>query len=431
MKQEIDIVWLRRDLRLKDNKALSEALKNGRSIIIIFIFDINIIDELNIDDARISFIYKTLQKLNKKLHEHKSSLLILKGDPLEIFKKLNLDYTINSVFWNKDYEPYANLRDNEVSSYFSENNVNTYSFKDHVVFEENDILKDDGKPYAIFTPYSKKWKKALTKSLVSEIPCDISEANLLPCKFHFPTIEELGFKTSLIEVPAYSLDNLENYNEWRDIPSKKGTSKLSVHLRFGTVSPRKMVSNALKIGEQFLNELIWREFFLQIMWHFPNSAIENFKSKYNNIDWRNREGEFEKWCSGNTGYPIVDAGMRELNTTGLMHNRVRMITASFLCKHLLIDWRWGEAYFAEKLLDYDLALNVGNWQWVAGTGCDSAPYFRVFNPTAQTERFDSNLEYIKKWVPEFMELDYCQPMVEHKFARNRALETYKKGLAEL
>jgi deoxyribodipyrimidine photo-lyase len=428
MKQEIDIVWLRRDLRLNDNKALSEALNSGRSIIVLFIFDTNIIDELNKDDARISFIYKTLQKLNKKLHEHKSSLLTLQGDPLQIFKKLNSDYTINSVFWNKDYEPYANLRDNEVSSYLGENNVKTYSFKDHVVFEENDILKDDGKPYTIFTPYSKKWKKALTKAMIAEIPCNISEANLLTHKFHFPTIKELGFETSTIEVPNYSLDNLENYNEWRNIPSKNGTSKLSVHLRFGTVSSRKMVSNALKIGEQFLSELIWREFFIQIMWHFPHSAIENFKLKYNNIEWRNNEAEFEKWCSGNTGYPIVDAGMRQLNTTGLMHNRVRMITASFLCKHLLIDWRWGEAYFAEKLLDYDLALNVGNWQWVAGTGCDSAPYFRVFNPTAQTERFDSDLAYIKKWVPEFMELDYCQPMVEHKFARTRALETYKKGL---
>ncbi|MDF1673724.1 MAG: deoxyribodipyrimidine photo-lyase [Vicingaceae bacterium] len=430
MVNEIDIVWLRRDLRLNDNSALSEALKSRGPVLLLFIFDTNIIEELNKNDARISFIYNTLKGLNNRLIEHNSSLMVLKGDPLEVFKKLSFEYTIKSVYWNKDYESYATLRDNEVTKYFNENNVDTYSFKDHVIFEENEILKDDGKPYTIFTPYSKKWKKALTKTMISEVPCNISKANLLTHTFDFPTIGELGFEASTIQVPNYSLDNLENYNEWRDIPSKNGTSKLSVHLRFGTVSTRRMVNNALKIGEQFLNELIWREFFIQIMWHFPHSSLENFKSKYNNIKWRNNEEEFEKWCSGKTGYPIVDAGMRELNTTGLMHNRVRMITASFLCKHLLIDWRWGEAYFAEKLLDYDLAINVGNWQWVAGTGCDSAPYFRVFNPTAQTERFDSKLEYIKKWVPEFMELDYCLPMVEHKFARNRALETYKKGLTE-
>lgn len=430
MSQEIDIVWLRRDLRLFDNTALFNALKSERPKIILFIFDTNIVDELGKKDPRISFIYKTLENLNKKLQKFNSSLMILKGEPLQVFKKLSSDYNINSIYWNKDYESYATLRDHEVTKYFHKNSINTYTFKDHVIFEENEILKDDGNPYTIFTPYSKKWKKAFTKTMISETPCNMSEANLINCKFHFPTITDLGFETSTIQVPNYCLDNLENYSELRNIPSKNGTSKLSVHLRFGTVSTRKMVKNALKIGEQFLNELIWREFFIQIMWHFPHSALENFKSKYNNIRWRNNEGEFEKWCTGKTGYPIVDAGMRELNATGLMHNRVRMITASFLCKHLLIDWRWGEAYFAEKLLDYDLALNVGNWQWVAGTGCDSAPYFRIFNPTAQTERFDSNLEYIKKWVPEFLELVYCQPIVEHKYARNRALETYKKGLSE-
>ncbi len=429
MSNLVNIVWLRRDLRLEDNLALSEALKSNTKFVLLFIFDENIIDELPKDDARITHIYNTLKLINEKLKQNDSSILIKQGAPLNIYKELSDNYNIDKVFWNKDYEPYAISRDNKVKSFLNNTGVEVCIFKDHVIFEENEIIKGDGSPYHVFTPYSKRWKQSFNENLILTNNCDLSPNNLVQQDFHFPSIEEIGFTKSGITVPDVDWELIDRYDELRNIPSSEATSKLSVHLRFGTISVRQAVKQALNFGQQFLNELIWREFFIQIMCHYPEAATNNFKKKYDFIKWNNNPDDFEKWCNGNTGYPIVDAGMRELNQTGLMHNRVRMITASFLCKHLLIDWRWGEAYFAEKLLDYDLSINNGNWQWVAGTGCDAAPYFRIFNPTSQTERFDPNWEYIKKWVPEVNTSDYPLPIIEHSFARKRALEAYKIGLS--
>lgn len=428
MKSSVNIFWFRRDLRLHDNTALFHALQSKLPVLPIFIFDENIIDELPEDDARISFIYDTLWTIDNQLKNYDRSLKVFKGSPLSVFKRLLEDHDIKGVFCNKDYEPYAIKRDNEVRTFLGNYGIGFNTFKDHVVFEENEITKDDGKPYTVFTPFAKKWKSILTNNDLKTYNVDIFPDSLLKIEESFPLLKEIGFKKSKVKVPDYTLKGLNNYSDERNLPAKDSTSKLSVHLRFGTVSVREQVSKATKLGDDFLNELIWREFFHQILWHFPHVVNAAFKPKYEQIPWRNNEVEFDKWCKGNTGYPIVDAGMRELNQTGLMHNRVRMITASFLCKHLLIDWRWGEAYFAEKLLDFDLAINNGNWQWVAGTGCDSAPYFRVFNPTTQTQRFDPDLAYVKKWVPELDSLDYPTPMVEHKMARERALKTYKLGI---
>ena len=428
MKKKVNVCWFRRDLRLFDNTAFYYAAKSDYPVLPLFIFDQNIIDELPKDDARISFIYDSLKSINQELNTCGGSIKIVKSTPLEAFNTLLNEYDIQSVYLNKDYEPYAIKRDKEVESFLAKENIAFNTFKDHVVFEQNEITKDDGNPYTVFTPYSKKWKNALANIILETFDVDLNKINFVPLKEGFPSIETLGFKKSTIIVPSYSLEQLGSYKNERNLPAKNSTSKLSVHLRFGTVSVRQMVKKAQQIGEDFLNELIWREFFHQVLWHFPYVVNKVFKPKYQLIEWRNNEEEFEKWCTGKTGYPIVDAGMRELNQTGLMHNRVRMITASFLCKHLLIDWRWGEAYFAEKLLDFDLAINNGNWQWVAGTGCDAAPYFRVFNPTTQTQRFDPNLAYIKKWVPEFESLEYPTPIVDHKYARERALKIYKVGI---
>jgi deoxyribodipyrimidine photo-lyase len=430
MANSINIVWLRRDLRLEDNTALSKALEEEFPVLLLFIFDDSILAELPANDARVSFIYRCLAKMNNQLSKHGGGIFIRQGTPENIFKQLINDYNVETVFTNKDYEPYARKRDETIANYLHLNRVGFRSFKDHVIFEENEIVKDNQTPYAVYTPYSKKWKANLTASHLAEAHVDLSTNKVMMPEKSFPPLEGLGFVRSEIQVPGTNFSELSNYATHRNLPAKNSTSKLSTHLRFGSVSIRQNVKKAMKTNEVFLNELIWREFFLQIMWHYPYVATHNFKRKYDFIQWRNDPEEFEKWCNGQTGYPIVDAGMRELNATGLMHNRVRMITASFLCKHLLIDWRWGEAYFAEKLLDYDLAINNGNWQWVAGSGCDAAPYFRVFNPTTQMERFDPQLEYTKNWVPELDTDAYPSPMIEHKFARQRALDTYKFGLAQ-
>ncbi|MFT7421097.1 MAG: deoxyribodipyrimidine photo-lyase, partial [Arcticibacterium sp.] len=317
-------------------------------------------------------------------------------------------------------------RDKEIEELLFKENITFKSFKDQVIFEGHQVLKDDSSPYTVYTPYKNKWRSKFTlKSLDSCF--SENENNYFIQKSALPSLEEFGFKSSDIQVNKFILEDLDNYQEERNIPYKDATSYLGPHLRFGTVSIRSI---ALKLhnNETFLNELVWREFFMQILYNFPKVVTANFKAKYDNIAWRNNMEDFERWCEGNTGYPMVDAGMRQLNATGYMHNRVRMITAGFLCKHLLIDWKWGEAYFAKKLLDYELASNNGNWQWSAGTGCDAAPYFRIFNPTEQIKKFDKELKYIKKWVPEFQSFSYAAPMVDHKFARERALSTYKIGL---
>ena len=423
---KIAIFWFRRDLRLEDNTALKAALKSGHQVLPIFIFDQDILSDLPKQDARLGFIHDLLTDINTSLHRFGSGVQCLFGSPLQVWKTLIETYDISSVFINKDYEPYARKRDQEITTLLSENSIPLYTFKDQVIFEEDEILKADGNPYTIFTPYKNKWLSLFNSEVLNAENTDFKA--LYKQTQILPSLSSMNFKVATIKVKPYDLSSLSEYTKSRDLPSTDNTSYLSPHLRFGSVSIRKIISTLKESDNIFLSELIWREFFMQIIYHFPKVVSENFKVKYDRIIWRNNQEEFEKWCIGKTGYPLVDAGMRQLNTTGYMHNRVRMVTASFLCKHLLIDWRWGEAYFAEKLLDYELSSNNGNWQWSAGTGCDSTPYFRVFNPSSQQQNFDKKGIYIKKWIPELDSFDYVSPIVEHKLARDRALNTYKMGL---
>ena len=427
---KINIVWLRRDLRLLDNTALNGALKADKPVLPVFIFDTLILEELRTDDPRVQFIHDTITSIHLQLVAHQKGVLVRIGSPLDVWKSIFDEYEIDTVYFNRDYEPYALDRDAQIVYFLRENGINTSSHKDQVIFEKDEVLKPDGTPYTVFTPYKKKWLQLFGDHVEPNTPINstIRFEKFLTTKTHLPTLEEIGFVGSTIKVIPFDLYSLQYYDQTRDYPSQNNTSHLSPHLRFGTVSIRQIANIARKENDTFLSELIWREFFMQILYHFPEVVTNNFKSKYDGIAWRNDQHEFNKWKNGKTGYPIVDAGMRELNATGYMHNRVRMITASFLVKHLLIDWRWGEAYFAEKLLDYDLSANNGNWQWVAGTGCDAAPYFRIFNPTEQTKKFDPQMRYIKKWIPEINELNYPTPIVDHQYARQRALEAYKAGL---
>jgi deoxyribodipyrimidine photo-lyase len=424
----ITLFWFRRDLRLEDNLGLYQALQSQYPVIPLFIFDDAILEQLPKDDARVTFIHESLAKINEKLAEVGSSLLVKKGKTLEVWQQLMTEFEVKEVFFNKDYEPYAITRDQQIAQLLAQNGVNVQSFKDQVIFEEAEITKADGLPYTVYTPYKNKWlEKYRTLAAVVEYDTAIFSKNWLASSFVFPSLFDIGFEISTIKVKPHNLTKIVTYHETRDFPALDTTSYLSPHLRFGTVSVRKLVNWAAKKNEVFLSELIWREFFMQILFHFPKVVQHNFKSSYDGIEWRNDEADFQRWCSGNTGYPMVDAGMRELNATGYMHNRVRMVVASFLCKHLLLPWQWGEAYFAQKLLDYDLSANVGNWQWAAGTGCDAAPYFRVFNPEIQLQKFDAKGIYIRKWIPEF-DLGYGAPMVEHAMARDRAIATYKAGI---
>ena len=432
MQNEITIFWFRRDLRLTDNHGLYRALDISKNVLPIFIFDIEILSQLeNKEDKRVDFIFQTLLTINQYLEKKGKSIKIFHGKPLEIFKKLANDYLIENVFCNEDYEPSGIKRDGEIESFLTQKNIVFKQFKDQVHFHKDEILKSDGNPYSIYTPYSKQWLLKYREQKVEIYPSEKHLQNLINVEKQNITLEQIGFKKTNYEFESPKLEAsiLKTYHETRDFPTTK-TSEMSVHLRFGTISVRKLTFEAEKLNETYLKELIWREFFMQILYHFPKVINESFKRKYDNISWLYDEKNLKNWQEGKTGYPIVDAGMRQLNESGFMHNRVRMVCASFFTKHLLMDWRIGEAYFAEKLLDYDLSANNGNWQWSAGTGCDSAPYFRVFNPEEQQKKFDPDFKYIKKWVKEFGTKDYPQPIVEHKFARLRALETYKKGLEE-
>lgn len=429
-KPEINIYWFRRDLRLDDNTALHYALKSGKPVLPIFIFDTEILNKLESKfDARVEFIYNSIEKLDTELKQYNSGILTLYGNPLEVWNKLIKKFNIISVFFNRDYEPYAVKRDREIEHLLTEKGIRFFSFKDQVIFEKDEIIKQDGSPYTVYTPYKNKWLENFSPNTVNYNISNYKN-NFYKYNNKILTLSEIGFKKSNIQFPDSNISKkiIENYHLTRNFPYINGTSKLSVHLRFGTISIRKLAKIAFEINLSFLNELIWREFFMMILYHFPHSSEKCFKPQYELINWNNSEDDFKKWCSGNTGYPIVDAGMRELNKTGYMHNRVRMITASFLCKHLLIDWRWGEKYFAVKLLDYEMSSNVGNWQWAAGTGCDAAPYFRIFNPILQQKKFDPNFVYIKKWVTEYNSANYPAPIIEHKFARNRTLAAYKKAI---
>lgn len=419
--------WFRRDLRIEDNCALHHAINSGAEIIPVFIFDSNIIDELPKNDARITFIYQQLTKLNTIFQDMGGGMNIYIGDPIRIWSNLIDKYDLDGLFYNRDYEPYARERDKQVYELFNNKKLEVHSFKDHVIFEPQQVLKDDGTPYTVFTPYKRKWLSKFNRPEAYD--CELRKTTIVKLEKAIPKLEAIGFEKSAQSVPDFHLDVVEEYAAKRNTPAIDGTSKLGPHLRFGTIGIRTIVQNVMDRSETFLSELIWREFFQQIIFHFPHVVNSNFRAKYDGVKWRNNEEDFKKWCEGKTGYPMVDAGMRELNETGFMHNRVRMITAGFLCKHLLIDWRWGEAYFAEKLLDFELAANNGNWQWAAGTGCDAAPYFRVFNPSEQLKKFDKDMAYVKKWIPELLTEEYPQPMVDHKFARERAIDTYKKGIA--
>jgi deoxyribodipyrimidine photo-lyase len=428
LKKQISIFWFRRDLRLEDNVALYHALESKHPVIPLFIFDTDILNTLPTNDARVGFIHESLQKINAQLNAIGSSLLIKNGTTQAVWKSLFEEFAVSAVFYNKDYEPYAIKRDLQIEALAKSNNALCFSFKDQVIFEELEITKADGLPYTIYTPYKNKWlEKYKSMAPLQEYDTQSCFSNFHQNLFDFPTLQQIGFEQSNIKVISHNLTQISNYHETRDFPAIDSTSYLSPHLRFGTVSTRKLVNWAVRKNDVFLSELIWREFFMQILFSFPKVVTHNFKSAYDGIQWRNNEEDFKRWCIGTTGYPMVDAGMRQLNETGYMHNRVRMVVASFLCKHLLINWQWGEAYFAEKLLDYDLSANVGNWQWAAGTGCDAAPYFRVFNPEIQLKKFDEKGIYIRKWIPEF-DLGYGEPMVEHAFARDRAIATYKAGI---
>jgi len=428
------IFWFRRDLRLEDNAGLFYALKENKQVLPVFIFDSNILDKLSDkSDKRVDFIHAAISNLNNQLQKLGSSLQVYTGSPNAVFKKICNEYNITSVYLNHDYEPDTIKRDDEIKTFLTSKKIVFKTYKDQCVFEKNEVTKDDGLPYTIFTPYSVKWKKKLNAFYQKSYPTHLYFKNFQkssPSKI--PSLQDIGFIKTDVQFSLPIIDELiiSKYTEQRDYPSIKGTTQLSVHLRFGTISIRKLAQVAGKLNQTWLNELIWRDFYMMILFHFPHVTEGAFKPKYNYIQWRNNENEFYAWCKGETGYPIVDAGMHELNTTGFMHNRVRMIVASFLVKHLLIDWRWGEAYFAQKLLDFDLSANNGGWQWAASSGCDAAPYFRVFNPYEQTKKFDPKLQYIKKWLPDYDELTYITPIVEHKFARERVLSVYKKALGD-
>jgi deoxyribodipyrimidine photo-lyase len=422
-----NIFWFRRDLRIEDNTALNAALNSKDPVIAIFIFDNQIVDRLPKNDARINFIYSQLKRIDSLLKSHGSSLLVCKGNPCDIFAELIIKYNINCVFSNKDYEPYALNRDKKIDIFLKKYNIKFSQFKDQVIFDPHEILKDDGLPYTVYTAYKNKWLLNFSKSMIS-VNTTLNLTNFLKFNFFFPSLEMLNFSRSTIVVLDYNLNDLGKYSQHRDYPSLDSTSYLSVHLRFGTVSIRKIINDISNNDTVFLSELIWREFFMQILFHFPHVLNSNFKKKYDSVKWRNNKLEFLSWCEGKTGYPIVDAGMRQLNLTGYMHNRVRMIVAGFLCKHLLIDWKWGAEYFSLKLLDYELSSNNGNWQWAAGTGCDSAPYFRIFNPFTQQKKFDKDFIYIKTWIKDFQKDNYLEYIVDHDLARKRALSCYKLGL---
>lgn len=430
--ENVNIFWFRRDLRVDDNHGLFQALNGGLPVVPVFIFDPAILSQFpNTNDARLTFIHQNLVELDREFRKYNSRLQVYFSSPEVVFGQLSARYSIHGVFANTDYEPAAISRDEKVVKMLQAKGIAFYSYKDQVVFHQDEVVKADGSPYTVFTPYSRKWKEKLETQFIPVFESEKLLSNLKHLSSdYFPELKEIGYNVQNISFPDKTFDQLlvENYARMRDFPAEDGTSRLGIHLRFGTVSIRKLTQFARIHSEVFLNELIWRNFYMDILWHFPHAAENSFKPAYDFIPWRNNESEFKRWSNGQTGYPLVDAGMRELNETGYMHNRVRMVVASFLTKHLLIDWRWGEAYFASRLLDYELASNNGGWQWASGSGCDAAPYFRVFSPDLQTKKFDPQLKYIRKWVPEFDTFTYPKPIVDHSMARNRAIETYKMAL---
>ena len=434
MMKEVSIFWFRRDLRLEDNAGLWKALKSGYPVVPIFIFDKNILNKLqDKTDARVSFLHNKLTEIQGQLKQLGSSLQVVHGTPLETMKELTEQYEVKQVFLNRDYEPYARERDEQVFNFWKDKGVEVIGAKDHVIFEKNEVVKADGTPYLVFSPYGKAWRKKLTEYHSKAYPTEAYFGNFYKQEQrNIPSLQEMGFEPTSIELPSSAVDEsiIKTYDATRNFPAnEKGTTRLGMHLRFGSISVRHLLRKGLTGNDTFVNELIWRDFFQMALYYFPNSREKAIKPKYDLIPWETNMDHYQAWCEGKTGYPIVDAGMRELNATGYMHNRVRMIVASFLTKHLLIDWRLGERYFADKLLDFDLASNIGGWQWASGSGLDAAPYFRVFNPTSQLEKFDKQLKYVKRWVPEYGTSKYPDPIVDHKWARERCLDRFKTALA--
>lgn len=430
MENGISIFWMRRDLRLDDNHGLAKALEDAQPVLVFFLFDTSILSKLPKRDARVQFIWQELQAIKEKLQAKGSDLLVKFSSPEDAWQSLVSEYEVKAVYTNRDYEPDAQARDRKIFEFLKEKGIPFRGFKDQVLFEKSEIVKDDGKPYVVYTPYMKRYKSLLREEHFTEYPSAKSKHFAPISGLAFPSLESMGFEAFPFEYPgrAFNEDIIRNYHETRDIPSIKGTSRLSLHLRFGTISIRKLAKLARSLNEKYFNELIWRDFYQQVCYHFPHSVKDSFRKEYDQIKWEHNEAHFNAWCEGKTGYPLVDAGMRELNATGFMHNRVRMVVASFLSKHLLLDWRLGEAYFAEKLLDYDAASNIGGWQWAAGSGVDAAPYFRVFNPSLQLSKFDPDLKYVKKWLPEYGTSHYPEAIVDHKQARERAIDRYKQVL---
>ena len=432
--QSINVFWFRRDLRLEDNAALWKALKSDTPVLPIFIFDRDILSKLEDSaDPRVSFLHRTIASLDQQLKELGSSLKVFYSHPEAAMHELSIAFNVKQVFFNRDYEPYALQRDLKVASFWKGKGVKVIGAKDHVIFEKNEVVKGDGTPYLVYSPYAKAWRKLFTNNHSQPYLNHVYFENFLKWKgVEVISLSDMGFNPTQIELPQPKIhsDIISKYDETRNFPSnKRSTTRLGLHLRFGTISIRQVAREAQELNDTFLSELIWRDFFQMALYFFPESREKSIKPKYDAIPWVNNELHFNAWCEGKTGYPMVDAGMRELNSTGYMHNRVRMVVASFLTKHLLIDWRWGEAYFAEKLLDFDLASNIGGWQWASGSGLDAAPYFRVFNPTTQLEKFDKQHVYVKRWIPELETDYYPDPIVDHKWARERCLSTYKQALA--
>lgn len=428
----MNIFWFRRDLRIDDNAGFFHALQSDENVLPIFIFDEEILSQLPKDDHRVSFICELLATLQYELQKRERSLAVFHGKPLDIFQKLISENKVKSIYTNNDYEPYARKRDKELNTLFITHNIDFKTCKDQVIFEKSEVNKEDGKPYVVYTPYAQKWKENFKKIKLVNYNSEDFLDQISTHSYPFLSLPGIGFEVSPLKIASFSTSPklIDDYEATRNFPSILGTSLVGPYLRFGAVSIRKIVREAIQSkSETFLKELIWREFFMQILWHFPHTIHKSFREKYDAIAWDNNEELFQKWCDGKTGYPFVDAGMRELNATGHMHNRVRMIVASFLCKHLLIDWRWGETYFAQKLFDYEQSSNVGNWQWAAGSGVDAAPYFRIFNPESQLQKFDKELKYVKKWIPELKTADYPKPIVDHKEAREKCLKAYKDALS--
>ncbi len=439
MSEPLSIVWLRRDLRLHDNAALYYALKSGRPVLVVFVFDRLILDVLeDRRDRRVEFIYKEIHKLQDQLTGMGSSLIARYGRPIDVLKSIIEEYNVAEVFTNHDYELYAKERDAVVKAMLAERGIGFQTSKDQAIFDLDEVMTGAGKPYTIFGAYSRNWVGKLNEFYLKSYPTEKYFANFYKTspppgpERGIPTLGEMNFEPLGENYPVPAVDEafLWEYEKMRDYPARTGTSELGIHLRFGTISIRDLVRQARAISERFMTELAWRDFYFQILEHFPHVEKHAFRRQYEHLPFLNQPEDIERWKTGQTGYPFVDAGMRQLNQTGWMHNRARLITASFCVKHLLIDWRIGENYFGAKLRDYDLAANIGNWQWVAGTGNDPAPYFRVFSPDTQMKKFDPKLEYVRKWVPEYGTPDYVKPMIDHDFARQRAVETYKQALGK-